>query len=217
MSVVTISRLEKSGGKVIGKQIADRLGYELITRETIAKIFKDYGIINFKQTYETPNGIWDYYDTFHAASIGLLKRLHLAFAHYGNVVIVGRGSFATLKDFSNVLNVRLWAPFDVRVKRYMDTMNVNDPVEAEKLVKEADRTRNAFVKSWFNARTDSNDFDLVINTDVVPMEESVSLIVDTVHSMEMRKQDKSKSIDSIDVDPVLERAVNELLSAAAVK
>jgi cytidylate kinase len=49
----------------------------------------------------------------------MLNKVIEAFAHHGNVVLLGRVGFEVLGKYADVLHVRLQAPFSVRVKRIM--------------------------------------------------------------------------------------------------
>ena len=115
MCVITISRQIGSSGSEIGKKVAQKLGYHLVDKKTLEKIFIDYGFVNFAEIYETKQGFWERHDNMHLELSDFLQRVIMAVAHQGNVVILGRGSFSVLQGFDDVLNVRIKAPFEERI------------------------------------------------------------------------------------------------------
>ncbi|MDC7240695.1 MAG: cytidylate kinase family protein [Spirochaetales bacterium] len=54
MNVITISRLLNSGGKTIGKQVAEELGYSFVTKETIEEVMSQFGMEPQTQPTEIP-------------------------------------------------------------------------------------------------------------------------------------------------------------------
>jgi cytidylate kinase len=53
-----------------------------------------------------------------------------ALAHRGDTLILGRGGYASLSKYEDVLNVRLQAPFLVRVERVMARENIDNRLRA---------------------------------------------------------------------------------------
>ncbi len=139
MSVITISRQLGSRGGRIGEAVADRLEYMFVDKKRLEKFFSDYGLISFGSVYEEKPGFWERHDSMHLDMADFLKKVLLAIARKDNVVIVGRGSFAVLQDFANVLNVKVKAPFSMRVERIMGDHSI-DWKMAEKIVIENDKT-----------------------------------------------------------------------------
>lgn len=212
MNVITISRYLNSGGLTIGKKVADELNYSLVTRETIEKIMEQYGLVNFKEFYETAPGFLDRFDRYQETVIHFLKKVIEAIAAHGKVVLIGRGSFAVFPDFSDVLNVRLWAPLEERVQRQMDLTNNTSWRQCMNEVTEHDHVRKAFVERWLHGHPDRNNaFDLVVNTWKVPRESVVRLIVEAAENTGDLKLDKFKSLDSLKVERILKETVTEVL------
>jgi hypothetical protein len=98
------------------------------------------------------------------------------------IVIRGRGSQFILKDFPGAFHVLIVAPLDLRVKRVMERMNL-DEENAYKEIKRSDSNHHEFTRRYFHAETeDPLDYDLVINTKRITLEDATSIIVNTVHS-----------------------------------
>ena len=99
----------------------------------------------------------------------LFESIVLEMAGRGNVILIGAGIQAVLRPFSGILLVHVRAPLEVRVQRFMD-LNGITVSEANQTVKWWDQRRRALFE--FNTLFDAvgDDFyDLVINTDRVPI------------------------------------------------
>jgi cytidylate kinase len=98
----------------------------------------------------------------------------------GNVVIVGRGGQAVLKDMPDVLHVRIQAPYNVRVRRLLERENYN-PGGAKEAALKHDRASAEYLKRFFDIDwADSTLYDLIINTTKLDIEGSAQLIAKAV-------------------------------------
>jgi cytidylate kinase len=212
MKVITISRYLYSGGMTIGQKVADELGYSFVTKETIEKIMDQYGMVDFDKVYESAPGLLDRVDPIQEDMIHFLGKLMQAIALHGSIVLLGRGSFSFFPDYSDVLNVRLWAPVEVRVGRLMERTNNTSWRICMNEVTEHDNSRKAFVERWLHGHPDqANAFDLVINTGKVPLDSAVRIIVDTARESRDLVMDNHKTVKSLEVDSLLLETVNEVL------
>jgi cytidylate kinase len=207
MAVITISRQVGSGGVSIGKKVADILGYHFIDKNTLADVLKEYGIVEFEKVYDFSEGFWDRFAPTRNRTVLMMNRVIQAMASHDNVVIVGRGSYVTLSDFANVLNVRIQAPLDYRVRRVMERENLSNFEQVEALVKERDRARIDFVEFTYGVNWDkASDFDLVIDTGKVEPDRAVSWLVEAVRGWNINGK---LTTASIEVDPILERYISD--------
>ncbi len=215
MSVITISRKFGSGGAQIAKDVADSLGYHFADKETIAQLLSQYGYVRFGQEYDTLPGFLSRFDSRRAEMVDMLNRVILALAAHDNVVILGRGSFALLTGYADVLNVRTQAPLSFRIRRIMEEQNIS-PIAAETLVNENDVVRANFIESSYNVRWDSATlFDLVIDTGKVPLQSAVNWLIETSRNLSQRDNDGLLTTKQIDVQSVLANVVSETLDCQA--
>jgi cytidylate kinase len=215
MAVLTISREIYSEGSYIGKKVAEALGYHFVDKSTIEKVFLEHSIVQFREVCESVPGFWARFDDMRTTTIKFLKQVILALAHHGEMVIVGRGAFAVLGGLADVLNVRVQAPFPIRVQRAMEKEKITDSERAEAFLKEEDMTRNAFVKSFYNIRWEdaaaASAFDLVIDTGKLPPDLAVTWLVEAVNALKEAKEDDQPSTNKIEIDTSLTNSVSEVL------
>lgn len=97
-------------------------------------------------------------------------------AERGNVVIVGRGSQAILRDRQDALHICCTAPLDRRVQFIARRDGVSEE-EAAGTVQESDKNRAAFHRKYFKVDVDDPClYDLVIGTARFSQEEEAELI-----------------------------------------
>jgi cytidylate kinase len=104
-------------------------------------------------------------------------------AREGRVIIVGRGSQVLLKDHPAALHIQIVAPFWHRVKAIMEREGLERRATVSR-VRISDRARADYLRRYHNVRwLDPHLYDLVINTDKVPVEVAVGLIVEASRAL----------------------------------
>ncbi len=212
MAVITISREFGSAGREIAESVARVLGYHFADKQMLGKVLYQYGFVQFDEEYNSIPSLWARFESQaanqRALMISMLNRAMLALAHHDNIVILGRGSFAVLAGMANVLNVRIQAPLEVRVRRVMEREKNITHAQAEMLVREEDRVRSFFVETCYDVRWDlSHAFDLVIDTGKVSPELAQNWLVEAVEALAERVAGSERTTDSIEVDPILDSVV----------
>lgn len=146
MNIITISREFGSGGRELGKRLADLLGYSYYDREIITKLAEKH---NFDENYVenvlesgkaftmpiTYGRTFSYTDVSGQQAIQLLSsqyRLLREFAEKGNCVIVGRGANIILEEF-NPLNIFVYADMESKLKRCRERAPENEKLRDTEL------------------------------------------------------------------------------------
>jgi cytidylate kinase len=211
MAVITISRELGCAGSYIAERVAQTLGYHFVDKRKMEEVLIQYGFVEFDKAYDSAPGFWARFDSRRAEMVDLLDRVIQALARHGDVVILGRGSFAVLAGFADVLNVRIQAPLPVRIKRVLEQPEITGLDQAEAIVKESDRVRAAFIESFYGVRWDkATAFDVVIDTGKVSPELAVTWLVEMVKALNERRGD-GRTSRTIQVDPILAAAVCAVL------
>ena len=213
MAIITISRELGSGGGLITQMIVNTLNYRQADKELIGKIMLKYGVLTFHDVYDSVHTLWSRLDSRDKQVVSLLNETIKAFAKRDNTLIIGRGGFVVLKDYQNVLNVLLRAPFEYRVRNAMQTEQINDILEAEKAVRQNDEVRQSFLQTFYNV--DPNDvrgFNLVIDTSRVPLNMAGRWIMEGAKAIDARSIKPELSSLQAEVDPVLLKTIEEVLA-----
>jgi len=215
MSTITISREFGCGGDSIARGVAQNLRYHLVDKDFIGALLSQYGLVEFDREYQTLPGFWEKFNAHREKRrdqmVSMLNQVLGAVARHGNTVILGRSGFVVLGGYTDVLHVRLQAPFTTRVERVMAQEKITFE-EAEALVKESDRVRVAFVEEFYNVPWEAMlVFDLVINTAKISPNLATAWIIEAAKAFAAVPHRGRPRTSSISVDPVLAQAVTDQL------
>ncbi len=210
MTVITISREYYALQSTTAEKIANHLGYHLVTKDTLENVLRQYGKVHLQELYDAPN-FWTSAAPSNIELISLLNQTIQAFAKQDNVVILGRGGYLVLQDYANVLNIRIKAPFRVRVQALMAKEDL-DKEEAEKAVKHNDEVRANFVKDFYGQDFyNTRSFRLMLDTGVISSDTAADWIVQAARTLDAQSFENSKTTNDIELDLVLERTVKQVL------
>jgi cytidylate kinase len=219
MPAITISRQYGSEGDWIAAQVAKALGYHLADKAFIGQLLAEYGLIEFEREYETIPAFWERFDAQRERRrqqmTDMLNRVIQTLAWHGHIVIVGRSSFAVLRPFADVLNVRVQAPTATRIARVMAWQGLSF-AEAEALVTESDRVRAHFIESFYETHwNDADAFDLVIDTGKITPDMATTWLIQAVKALEAQRPPEAPTVAALTVDPILARVVTQALACEA--
>jgi len=215
MTVITISREYGSQGECVAQKVAETLGYQLANKHTFEKILRQYGMVQLDELYKTATSFWARVDMANLELVSMLNKITLGFAKLNNMVILGRGGYAVLHDYADVLHVRVQAPFDVRVRRIMEREGLQDVAVAEKVVAKNDKARAMFVQGFYDADFyTTRSFHLVLDSSVIPLETAATWVVEAARLLEPRSFRDSLTTRNIEVEPILAGAIEQVLHPA---
>ena len=109
-----------------------------------------------------------------------LKSVIRELAGSRSIVIRGRGSQFILRDYPGALHVLVVAPLEVRLKRVMENLKL-DEESARHEITRFDSSVNAFIKKYFHADLEALEYyDLVVSTEHFNFEAATSIIVNAL-------------------------------------
>lgn len=161
--------LERSAAVGVGDPLMGSSGLELVLART-------YG----EAAYPPPNApVLD--DTRYIKTLtGIIREL----AARGNIVILGRGGQAILRDWPRALHVAATAALEFRVRTVMERERLGHD-EALKRVQEADRNRAAFHRKFFKVEVENPClYDLMIRSDRLSTTDAAALVVAAAEARE---------------------------------
>lgn len=198
--VITIGRQFGSGGRELGKLIADSLGFTYYDKELLHEAAKRAGVSTefFEKSDEKfpsfLNGLFSfafglnpvtYYSGSTSISDDSLYKAQSDFIHSlaekGSCVIVGRTADYVLRDHPQVVNLFVHAPIEECIKRIMkrDSSLTHDKAKAK-----AERI-NKLRANYYNFYTDktwgaAQSYDLTFDTSLMPMQDIVEVVKEYV-------------------------------------
>lgn len=193
--IVTISREYGSGGREIGKKLAEKLGFEFYDNALVDQIAKESGfaeeIIKDAGEYASSGNSFLF-----SLSMGNLSEVNIPsissqiylvqqriineLAEKGNCVIVGRCADYILRNRSDVLNVFVHADMNFRKERIVSVYGEGG-AKPEKLLKNKDKKR----KTYYRYYTDSEwgvvqNYHLSLESSLFGIDKCVDIIANVV-------------------------------------
>ena len=180
--VVTISREYGSGGRYVGKILANKINLPFYDKELISLTAKESGFsksyvskndeIMSSTKYENNND-----DRMFIAESKIIKNLAK-----NSCVIVGRCSDFILKDSKNTLKVFLYSDNKSKVKRAVKYYGLKEE-KALKEIEKINKQREKHYKYYTNREwKDPNNYDLMLNVDLLGVEKCADIIKNIIET-----------------------------------
>lgn len=183
MAILTISREYGSGGREIGRRVAERLGYRYADKELLFQDLEKSGARWGKVARELDEvcpTVWERYDWQYRGYVAQVESLILSYAAADKVVIIGRGGSFLLEGVPFCLRARLVAPLEVRLERIMERERLNR-VAAERLIIQVDGDRSCFIKANYGAGWDEDRlYDMTLNTGGLTYDQVVDILAEAL-------------------------------------
>ena len=203
--IITISREYGSGGRLIGKLVAESLGYDFYDKEIIDMAAQESGLSPdfIKKTEQNLSSGFlynlllgsSYSGTANGASsingtqmlpladqvFNAERKVILDLAKKGNCVIVGRCADYILNtsdevDSKSLLNVFIYVNLEEKLKRIEDLYKEPEQA-AKKTIQQIDKRRANHYNTFTEATWgDRKNYDIMINSSTAGIEETARLI-----------------------------------------
>ena len=193
--IITITRQFGSGGREIGRKLAEAYDIPFYDNEIISQAAKDTGFAEAafeRAEYKASNSLLYSIamgmNVFSSQDVGfsglsLDDRIFLAqskvirdVAEKGPCVIVGKCADYILKDKENVVNLFISATLDFRIRRAVEVDGVAEAKSAETVMKK-DKSRANYYKYHSGERWDNVlNYDMAIRSDLCGIDGTVACL-----------------------------------------
>ena len=201
--VITINRELGSGGRTVGRKLAEKLGVPFYDKALIKALQQKYHLtVSEIERLKGQKKSWwadvqrilqigpgvdtDYYmpkkggpaEPLDTKEIFEAETLILQdIAVHQSCVVAGRSGFYVFRAHPNHLNILIQATMPFRVERVMRKQEKNEK-EAREIIDKVDQMRENYVKQFTKtSRYDTRNYDLVITADGKTEDEIVELIM----------------------------------------
>lgn len=186
--VITLAREYGSGGRYIGKLVAEKLGITLYDKDFILNVAEKTGFSteyiesNEQKREAFANLNNGYYSGLSNSDELFIKESELIkkIASENSCVIVGRCADFILRDNRNVIKVFVYSDMESKIKRATDIYGL-DKNKAEKEINRINKLRANHYK-YYTEKEWGNpiNYDICINSDSIGVEKTVDLICEMV-------------------------------------
>lgn len=203
--VITISREVGSGGRTIGRKLAEKLGVRFSDKELVYELQKKLNLtVDSIEELKGKKKRWlddfiqmvapvpmsgmlvdgdsDYISEYNLSlSVNDVfeaeREILNGIADEGSCVIAGRSGFFVLKGRPNKVDILITASRDKRIARIMDKQNLSRQ-KAEEVIDSVDKARDNYVQRYTGqSRYDARNYHIVLNMDYITEDQAVAMIL----------------------------------------
>ena len=185
---IAISRQFGSGGRTIGKLLAEQLNIPLYDREIISQVAKESG---FAESYVEEKG--EYGSSDKAAGMFINRSCYSSASNEDTIwnfqtkfikehaekepcIIIGRCADYILRNRLDVLRVFIHADMKERIKRISEIYKINDS-DPEKLLHQKDKRRAAYYQFYTDIKWgDTKNFHITLDSSAFGIEKCVQIL-----------------------------------------
>ena len=188
--IITISREFGSGGRTIGKGVAEKLGIPCYDHEVIEQLVERSGFAADyvkSQSEYAPNGslfvnalnAGNFHGLSNQDKLWTMQRLIIEeLGEKENCVIVGRCADYILRDRADCLKEFIHRDFQSRAERIVQVYGETE-VPTEKRLKEKDKRRAAYYQFYTDQKwADLANYHIVLDSGVIGIEKCIDIIAD---------------------------------------
>lgn len=193
--IITISRQFGSGGRTIGKQLAEKLGIPCYDNELIEKIAEESG---FDKQYIAEHGEYTAHSHWFVNAFStnrspypsnqdylwnLQRKMILSLADQGSCVIVGRCADHILREKADCLRVFIHADLEKRADRIVKLYGESADSPEKRLI-DKDKRRSAYYRFYTDAEWGAaENYHISLDSGTLGIETCVEIIASLYNKM----------------------------------
>ena len=201
--VITINRELGSGGRTVGRKLAEKLGVAFYDKALIKALQEKFNLTveeierlkgQKKSWWDDVKRVWqigpgansNFFLPQKGSGVDLLDTKEIFEAEtlilqdialHESCVVAGRSGFFVFRAHPNHLNIFIQASMPFRIARVVRKQGISED-EARKIIEKVDKMRENYVKKYTkSSRYDTRNYDLVISADGKTEDEIVALIM----------------------------------------
>lgn len=207
MAIITISRGSYYRGKEVAEKLAQKLGYQCISREILLEASEEFNIPEIKliRAIEDAPSILERFTRQKEKYVAFVRAALLKHVQKDNVVYHGLFGHFFLQDIPHVLKVRIVGDLETRVADEVKREGISAD-KAREIITRDDEERRKWALYLYGADAwDATLYDLVIHLKIISVDDAVGLIS---HVLEL---------PGFQTTPQSQEAIDSLVEAARME
>jgi len=207
MAIITISRGSYYRGKEVAEKLAQKLGYQCISREILLEASEEFNIPEIKliRAIEDAPSILERFTRQKEKYVAFVRAALLKHVQKDNVVYHGLFGHFFLQDIPHVLKVRIVGDLETRVADEVKREGISAD-KAREIITRDDAERRKWALYLYGADAwDATLYDLVIHLKTISVDDAVGLIS---HVLEL---------PGFQTTPQSQEAIDSLVEAARME
>jgi len=207
MAIITISRGSYHRGREVAEKVAQKLGYECLSRDILLEASEEFNIPEIKliRAIQDAPSILDRLTRQKEKYVAYIRAALLKHVQKDNVVYHGLFGHFFLQDIPHVLKVRIVADLEARVADEVKREGISESKAREVLMKDDEERRKWALQLYGADWWDATLYDLVIHLKTIKVDDAVDLLYHIVQ------------LPGFQTTPESQEAINNLMEAALME
>jgi cytidylate kinase len=207
MAIITISRGSYHRGREVAEKVAQKLGYECLSRDILLEASEEFNIPEIKliRAIQDAPSILDRLTRQKEKYVAYIRAALLKHVQKDNVVYHGLFGHFFLQDIPHVLKVRIVADLEARVADEVKREGISESKAREVLMKDDEERRKWALHLYGADWWDATLYDLVIHLKTITVDDAVDLLYHIVQ------------LPGFQTTPESQEAINNLMEAALME
>jgi cytidylate kinase len=182
MSIITISRGSYYRGREVAEKLAEKLGYECLSRDILLEASEEFNIPEIKliRAIKDAPSILNRLTRQKERYVAYIRSALLKHVQKDNVVYHGLFGHFFLQDIPHVLKVRVVAALEDRVADEVKREGISEAKAREIIMKDDEERRKWALHLYGADWWDATLYDLVIHLKTITVDDAVSLLCHVV-------------------------------------
>ena len=207
MAIITISRGSYHRGREVAEKLAQRLGYECLSRDILLEASEEFNIPEIKlvRAIQDSPTILERFTRQKEKYVAYIRAALLKHVQQDNVVYHGLFGHFFLQDIPHVLKVRIVADLEARVADEVKREGISESKARETILKDDEERRKWALHLYGADWWDATLYDLVIHLKAITVDDAVDLLYQVVQ------------LPGFQTTPESQAAINGLVEAALME
>ena len=182
MSIVTISRGSFYRGKEVAEKLAEKLGYECFSRDSVLEGLDEFHLREIRLVRDLNDAV-SILERFSYGKERFIMKIRWALLEQfrkDNIVYHGLAGHYFVKDISHTLKIRIIADMESRVKEEMKRENISARQARNILMKDDEERRNWSLYLYGIDTWNPEQYDMVLNIAALTVDDAVDIIANTI-------------------------------------
>jgi cytidylate kinase len=182
MAIITISRGSYHRGREVAEKVAQKLGYECLSRDILLEASEEFNIPEIKliRAIQDAPSILDRLTRQKEKYVAYIRAALLKHVQKDNVVYHGLFGHFFLQDIPHVLKVRIVADLEARVADEVKREGISESKAREIILKDDEERRKWALHLYGADWWDATLYDLVIHLKTITVDDAVDLLCQVV-------------------------------------
>ncbi len=207
MPIVTISRGSYTRGRNFAEKLAEKMGYESISREVLINASEQFNIPEIKlrkALHDAPSTL-ERFTHGKQKYIAYIKNAILQHMVKDNVIYHGLAGHAFLPKIDHLLRIRVRADLADRVQEEMRRESISEEDARYRLNKDDEERRKWSIFVTGHDPCDPNQYELMLNASSIPIDDMVDIVAQLLQKPYLQATPESQKV------------VEELAKASEIK